>query len=174
MSAAASSMYIQNGSSCWQGMDVQNLIQDKALPWKCTSTNVWNCTRYILSFCTKAKSDPWLGWISLPHTMCQGGHIVTSQLCVLALPLTPHSSQKPPPELLSCVVSVHKRQSWQDTEMQVQEFCCWRSLAAPASLNTEAGKLHCKISVFWSMEQFALGAAKPQGFADGHFLLLEQ
>lgn len=75
MSAAASNMYIQNGSSCWQSMDVQNLIQDKALPWKCTSTNAWNCTRNILSFRTKAKSDPWRERIPLSHTKCPGGHI---------------------------------------------------------------------------------------------------
>lgn len=60
MNAAVSSMYIQNGSSCWRRMDVQNLIQDKALPWKCTSTSAWKCTRNIPSFRVKAKADLWL------------------------------------------------------------------------------------------------------------------
>lgn len=152
MSAAASSMYIQNGLSCWRGMDVHNLIQDKALPWECTSTSAWNCTRNILSFCTKAKPDPWLQWIPLPHTMCQRGHTVTKTLCPGSPPDFPQPT-RPPPELLSRVPPVHKRHPRQDAETQVQEFCCWRSLAAPVSLRTEGGKLPCKISVLWSMEK---------------------
>lgn len=92
MSAAASSMYIQNGSSCWRRMDVQSLIKDKALPWKRTS----KCTRNIPSFHTKAKSDPGLKQI-LQHTPHLRENMLPLTLLEPAVcPGSPHRLLQPP------------------------------------------------------------------------------
>ena len=96
MSAAASSMYIQNGLSCWRHMDVQNLTQDKALPWKCTSTSAWKHIRNTPPLLMKAKSDPRLTRIPQRAPRIREDTLSPRLSEPAACPGSPHRFLQPP------------------------------------------------------------------------------